>query len=304
MPRLKPRHTAWNMIRPRNNMSRIAAKRVLTVILLCGATSLMPALSARAAPETGIPKLGSAEFGWSKIADDFQAPLSGPGPVTFEKSRPYVPNNDRGVQVTVRIADLTNPILKPWAVEKMRKANEDAAAGKEAFEARASCRPGGVPGFLVMGRVNPLYFVQGAKEVLLINEGGPEVRHVLMNVPHSARPKPSPYGESVGHYEGGDTLVVDTVGLSDETFVDNYRTPHTTQLHVVERFKLTNGGKTLEVAIRVEDPGAFNMPWSARQTFHRTRTGKMEEAICAENNFAFPEDAAVSDIPKADKPDF
>jgi hypothetical protein len=51
--------------------------------------------------------------------------------------------------------------------------------------------------------------------------------------------------------------------------------------------------------IRVEDPGAFNMPWSARQTYHRTRTGGMEEAICAENNIAF--DSSVTEIPKADK---
>ena len=72
--------------------------------------------------------------------------------------------------------------------------------------------------------------------------------------------------------------------------------------NVIERFKVTDGGKTLQVTIHIEDPGAFNMPWSARQTFHRTRTGKMEEAICAENNFAL--DASVSEIPKADKPDF
>ena len=49
--------------------------------------------------------------------------------------------------------------------------------------------------------------------------------------------------------EGGDTLMVDTIGLSDDTCIDNYRTPHTTQLHVVERFKVTNDGKTLEVTI-------------------------------------------------------
>ena len=220
----------------------------------------------------------------------------------YEKDHPYVPNNDQGRQVTFRIADLTNPILKPRTIEKMREQNELAATGKRAYEARASCRPGGVPGFLVMGRVNPLFFVQGKNEVLLINEGGPEVRRVFLNVPHSAHPKISQYGESVGHYEGGDTLVVDTIGLSDDTYVDNYRTPHTTQLHVIERFQLIEGGKTLQVTIEVEDPGAFNMPWSARQTYHRTRAGAIEEAICAENNIAF--DASVSEIPKADKPDF
>jgi hypothetical protein len=98
--------------------------------------------------------------------------------------------------------------------------------------------------------------------------------------------------------------MVDTIGLSDDTCIDNYRTPHTTQLHVVERFKVTNDGKTLEVTIQVDDPGAFNMPWSARQIFHRTRAGRLEEAICAENNFAFEGDAAVAEIPKADRPDF
>ena len=142
------------------------------------ASSLPLAFACGAETEGGIPQFESSTVGWSKVADDFQPPASGPGPVTYEKDHPYVPNNNSGRQVTFRIADLTNPILKPWAVEKMREQNELAAAGKRAIEARASCRPGGVPGFLVMGRVNPLYFVQGKDEVLLINEGGPEVRNV------------------------------------------------------------------------------------------------------------------------------
>jgi hypothetical protein len=50
-------------------------------------------------------------------------------------------------------------------------------------------------------------------------------------------------------------LVVDTVDLSTKTFIDNYRTPHTDKLHVVERFKLSGDGKGLEDLISVEDPG-------------------------------------------------
>ena len=274
--------------------------RSLVAVLVSSTVPLGPSLAADAT--NGIPPLELATVGWSKIADDFEPPASGPGPVTSDKAHPYIANNDRGRQVTFRIADLTSPILKPWAIEKMREQNVLAAAGKRAFEARASCRPGGVPGFLVMGRVNPLFFVQGKNEVVMINEGGPEVRHVFLDAAHSARPRISPYGESIGHYEGGDTLVIDTIGLSDETYIDNYRTPHTDQLHVIERFQVTEGGKTLKVSIHVEDPGAFTMPWSAEQTYHRTRIGKTEEAICAENNIAF--DASVSEIPKADKPDF
>ncbi len=276
---------------------------MIPAALMLVSAAVLPLHAAPAEKHGAVPQFASASFGWSKAADDFQRPESGPGPVSFEKEHPYIPNNDRGTQVTVRIADLTNPILKPWAVEQMRQANARATAGKEAYEARASCRPGGVPGFLVMGRVNPLYFVQSPKEILLINEGGPEVRRVALNVPHSAHPKVSPYGESVGHYEGGDTLVIDTVGLSADTYIDNYRTPHTTQLHVIERYRLSDDGKTVQVQIRVEDPGTFNMPWTARQTYHRNPPEPFEEAVCAENNEVIF-DAAVSAIPKADKADF
>jgi hypothetical protein len=271
--------------------------------LVCSAAVLWPALGAPAAKRVAIPDLGTADLGWTKIADDFQAPASGPGPVTFEKAHPYIANNDRGVQVTVRVADVSNPILKPWVVEQMKKANVEADAGRSAFEARASCWPGGVPGFLVMGRVNPMYFIQSPKEVLMINEGGPEIRHILMDVPHSANPKPSWYGESVGHYENGDTLVVDTIGFNDKSFIDNYRTPHTNQLHVVERFKLVDDGKTLQVSFTVDDSGAFNMPWSAGQVYHRDHDGTLIEEICAENN-SVVFDAAVGPIPEAEKPDF
>ena len=72
-------------------------------------------------------------------------------------------------------------------------------------------------------------------EIVVIMQNGPEVRHIYLNVPHSANPKPSWYG--IGHYEGGDALVIDTIGRTDRTFVDNYRTPHITQMHVIERWK-------------------------------------------------------------------
>jgi hypothetical protein len=86
---------------------------------------------------------------------------------------------------------------------------------------------------------------------------------------HSTNPKPSWFGESIGHYENGDTLVVDTIGLTDRTFVDGYRTPHTKQLHVVEKFKISNEGKVLDVSFNAEDPGTFYSPWGARKPRYR-----------------------------------
>src|SRR5579872_2912646 len=223
------------------------------------------------APNAGnIPFFGGPDTSWVKIGDDFIPVPSAAKPVSFDPAHPYQPNNDKGLQVTFRVADLTNPILKPWAVAQMKKSNDEVIAGGQPFRARTSCVPGGVPGYLIYGRLEPPYFAQSASEVVLMNQADAQIRHVYLNVPHSANPKPSWYGESVGHYEGGDTLVIDTIAQNDKTFVDDYRTPHTSQIHVVERFTLTDGGKTLRVSFTVDDPGAYNTPWSASQIYRRS----------------------------------
>src|SRR5207253_9457361 len=180
------------------------------------------------------------------------------------RNNPYVPNGQG--RVSDRVADLTNPILQPWAAERMKKPNADVLAGKVPFTADSRCWPGGVPGFDIYARVRPIYFLQTPKEITILEESDMQVRHIHLNVPHSANPKPSWYGESVGHYEG-DELVVDTIGLNDKSFVDNFRTPHTERLHVVERLKLVDDGKVLEVSIQVEDPDAFYEPWSGIQRY-------------------------------------
>jgi hypothetical protein len=283
-------------------MSGFDRSRIFAPLLVAG-IACCPALGAsQPSPGGSTPVLASAEFGW--LADtEFLPPPSGPGPVTFDRAHPYVRNNTVG-QPTFRISDLTNPILQPWVVERMRRDNDEVLAGKVAFTARSTCWPAGVPGFLVFGcGARTVYFVQTPKEVVMINEGDQQVRHVYLNVPHSARPKPSWYGESVGHYENGDTLVVDTIGLNDRTYVDNYRTPHSEQLHVVERWTLAGDGKSLQVSIAVDDPGAFTRAWSARQVYQRANQGQMTEMVCAENNpnyFAYD----VFPNPVAARPDF
>ena len=68
-------------------------------------------------------------------------------------------------------------------------------------------------------------------------------------------------------------------------------------------WQLSTDAKRLDVTISVDDPGTFNMPWSARQTYTRSHEEPMLETICAENNSVIF-DAAVSPIPQAAKPDF
>jgi hypothetical protein len=74
------------------------------------------------------------------------------------------------------------------------------------------------------------------------------------------------------------------------------------QLHVVERFKLIDGGKMLEVNFTVDDPGAFNMPWSASKRWRRVQDFLVEDA-CSENNANYF-NYEIEPMPTADKPDF
>jgi hypothetical protein len=129
----------------------------------------------------------------------------------------------KGKQPTLRVADLENPILRPWTAERMREANERVLCGAIPFDAKSDCWPGGVPGVSLFG-AEGLYFIQTKTDVWMIWEFDHQLRQISRNRPLSADPTPSWFGESVGHYEG-DTLVVDSVGMNDKTSIDNDRRP-------------------------------------------------------------------------------
>ena len=286
-----------------------AGKIIVRFACVVAASSWATLAETAATAADGVPNFAPDDrtswFPDRPAGDDFLPPGSGPGPVMSDPRHRYTPNDEgrnTGVQPTYRIADLSNPILKPWAVEQMKKANDEVLAGGVPFVARERCWPAGVPAFDIMRRVAPVWVVQAPREVLLIWPSDQQVRHVYLDMAHSRNPKPSWYGESVGRYEG-DELVVDTIGLNDRSFVDNYRTPHTSQLHVVERFGLIEDGKILQVRIEVEDPGAFNMKWQAVQRFKRWTQGPMAPSACAENNFDYFT-YKVEPIPQAMAPDF
>jgi hypothetical protein len=234
--------------------------------------------------------------GWVGVGEFLPVP-GGVPPVTNDPKYPYVPNG-QGRQPTFRIADLTNPNLKPWVKEVMKKDNDEVLAGKVAFTPSSSCVPAGIPAFMSLGgNNNAVWFLQTPKEVWIMRAADSQVRRVYLDVPHSAHPMLSWYGESVGHYEG-DTLVIDTIGLNTKTFVDAYRTPHTEKLHIVERWRMAND-RQMEVTFTVDDPDTYYQPWSGMRRYRRVEQ-QFAEDICAENN------QLVFDynIPAANKPDF
>src|ERR1700694_4674288 len=170
----------------------------ILVSLLCG-VALSQTLGADAQPNGAFvarfgPDVATAWQVAHVDGDDYLPPESGPRPVTFDKAHPFTPNGQG--QPTYRVADLTNPILKPWAVEQMRKANDDVLRGKVPYIARERCWPAGVPAFVLEAPFNITVFIETPKEVLIVHQQDQQMRHVYMNVPHRAHPKPSWSGES------------------------------------------------------------------------------------------------------------
>ncbi len=260
--------------------------KAFAAVLCMGAAFVFAAALGRESASNAIPDFMAAGGGWNMInsnATDYVNPPLGAKPVTNDPKYPHVGNLEPG-QKTDRVADVTSPILKDWAKQQMKKTNDAVLRGRTPFVATSLCWPGGVPAQLLVPTA--VYFIQKPDEVWMIWERDMLTRHVYLNQEHSKTPKPSWFGESVGHYENGDTLVIDTIGFVEHplSFVDNYRTPHTKDLHVVERWKIIVGGNRIEVSFTADDPGTFNMAWGGMMRYRHIKDGRMQEFSCAENN--------------------
>lgn len=258
-------------------------------------TGLLLSSATTAGTETVVPDF-SGFWLHGAYGQQYRNPPSGPGPI----QRIGVPEDASFTRNW--FGDDQNPILQPWAAEVVRGERDRELQGLPDSSGFTTCRPMGVP--FILSYVRPVQFLQTPDRVHIIYQYDHQSRVVYLNQPHSKDLKPSYYGESVGHYEGN-TLVVDTIGMNDKTWTDRFGTPHTDQLHVVERYSLINGGERLSVLFTVSDPGAFTTKWSAIVRFKRAEdaetlqlapSGTMLEEVCAENNYG--------PIPIADKPDF
>jgi len=260
---------------------------------------------AQAPAKDKIPELASSTFAWLAAGADWMDPPKGiRGPIRNDPDHPYHGNLAGPGQVTLRIGNYKDPVLKPWASALMLASNEEVLSGKRAvpFAAQARCYPGGVPGQLLYP-AEPFYFIQTPKQVWMIWQRDHMVRRVYLTDKHSNNVKPSWFGESIGHYENGDALVIDTIGLSTKnSYIDNFRTPHTFKLHVVERLKLSADGRALEAMVTVEDPDTFNEPLHMVQRWRKV-DNPLLETVCAENNFDYF-NQNLFPIPEAAKPDF
>jgi hypothetical protein len=171
------------------------------------------------------------------------------------------------------------------------------AAGKAAYEknmaglkdgtlsddARKYCVPDGLP--RVLATPYPFEIIQAPPgQTTIIYELNHQVRAVAMDKPLPSDKELIPYpyynGHSVGRFEG-DTLVVESAGFNEKTFVDATGAPHTDGLHTVERIRRTSPTE-LEDVITIHDPEFYTRDWSARFVYKLRNDVRLEDYVCGE----------------------
>ena len=267
------------------------------LVLVSSAAPAAPAADAKpaAAPNFLGPWLNDNDFKLIPVPSS-QRPIDDlAGYVHHERG---VDASGKDYSTNAYIGDYNSPLLTPWGSAILKKEAEDAIKGKDPFWPATFCYPFGPTALL---QPEPVAFLQQPGKITIFYQRDHQVRHVYLNVPHSKSPKLSWYGESVGHYEG-DTLVVDTIGFNEKTFIDRYGVPHSDQLHMIERYRMSADGKNLQVEVTYDDPKAYTAQWKALFKYHRG--GAMPaEVACAESPVD-PVTGEVNPIPIADKPDF
>ena len=170
------------------------------------------------------------------------------------------------------------PPFLPWT-KAMWEYNQ---ATQVAYDPQGFCLPPGGP--RAFGTPYPAEFIQDDDRIIVIFEGGGHVwREIHMDGrEHPENLNPTYFGHSVGRWEG-DTLVVDTVGFNEKTWIDFGGRMHTDQLHTVEYFTRPYK-EVLHYRAVIDDPGAYSEPWEVEWDIPWSEGQELADYICQENN--------------------
>ena len=130
----------------------------------------------------------------------------------------------------------------------------------------ASCKMVGVPRITYMPY--PFQIVQTPAQISILYEYVHSLRNIYMNSPHPQDLVEAPWmGDSRGHWDG-DTLVVDSIYFTDQTWFDRSGNFHSESLHVVERYTRT-GPNHISYRVTIEDPEVFTETWQMSMPLYR-----------------------------------
>jgi hypothetical protein len=174
------------------------------------------------------------------------------------------------------------PSLTPEYMAKWEMMRKSRIAGSYEFDNNAKCLPPGMPA--MMNMAYGMEVMQSKDKITFFSELNDALRRVYLD---GRRPSPKVLddptyaGYSTGHWEG-DTLVVDTVSLHPNSFIEGF-TPHSEAMTVKERIRFTGPG-VLEDRITVTDPKALTRPWETVKTYRKAMPGndELREFACPE----------------------
>jgi hypothetical protein len=155
--------------------------------------------------------------------------------------------------------------------------------GSLSDDARKYCVPDGIP--RVLATPYPFEIIQAPPgQTTIIYELNHQVRAIAMDKPLPSDKELIPYpyynGHSVGKFEG-DTLVVESAGFNEKTFIDATGAPHTDEMHTVERIRRTSPTE-LEDVVTIHDPQYYTRDWSARFVYKLRNEVRLEDYVCGE----------------------
>lgn len=178
------------------------------------------------------------------------------------------------------------PSLTPEYTAKWQMISKSRISGSYEYDYTAKCLPPGMPA--MMNMAYGMEVMQTKDKITFFSELNDALRRVYLDGRKPTQKildDPTYAGYSTGHWEG-DTLVVDTVALNTNTFIEGF-TPHSDQMTVHERIRFNSAG-LLEDHITVNDPKALTRPWETIKTYRRAAPGKNDEL----REFACPEGLA------------
>jgi hypothetical protein len=173
--------------------------------------------------------------------------------------------------------------MTPWALAKYKEA-KSSNGGQYTLDTTndpvvTKCDPPGVP--RVYFHPYPFEFVSTPTYMLMLYE----YDHMVRRIYTDGRPIPEDpdltwMGSSVGHWDGDTTFVVDTVGFNDKTWLDRLGHPHSTQLHVTERFRRVDMDH-MQLDFILQDPKALLKPWTATFYYELRPKWELGEISCS-----------------------
>ena len=170
-------------------------------------------------------------------------------------------------------ADLADVPFQPWAAAVFKQRQEENGKGRPSER----CLPHGVTDFDALPL--PRKIVQMPGTIVILFETYNQYRQIFTDGrPLPKDPQPTWLGYSSGKWEG-DTLVVETGGFNDVTWLDDGGHPHTGALHLTERFRRRDFGH-IDLVITVDDPKAYTKPWNANLQLDLLADTELIEFIC------------------------